>query len=157
MVFQDKYAPDSLYSFVRLIITLFIAIIGNAGILITRIIYIKEGYKKDFIILDAAMNDLMRPALYSANHRIIPVIKNKKKSKKIYEFVGPICESTDRFSTIKQFQKLNEKDLVVICDVGAYGMSLSSNYNLRPKAIELLIKNKKIKVISKRQNVNNLD
>ncbi len=127
-------------------------IIASSGILITKIIYIKEGYKKDFIILDAAMNDLMRPALYNANHRIIPVERNNKRSKKIYEFVGPICESTDKFSTLKNFQKLNENDLVIICDVGAYGMSLSSNYNLRPKAKEILIKNSKIQVISKRQN-----
>ena len=76
-----------------------------------------------------------------------------KVSKKIYEFVGPICESTDKFVTLKNFQvKLNEKDLIAICDVGAYGMSLSSNYNLRPKPIEILIKGiNKIKVIRKRQ------
>ena len=127
------------------------SIVGNSGVLISKVIYIKENYKKDFIILDAAMNDLMRPALYNAKHRIIPVEKNNKKTKKIYEFVGPICESTDKFSTLKKFQKLNEKDLIVICDVGAYGMSLSSNYNLRPKALEVLIKRSKIKVINKRQ------
>ena len=92
------------------------------------------------------MNDLMRPALYNAKHKIFPQKKNKK-IKKNYEFVGPICESTDKFSTIKKFQKLNEKDFIVICDVGAYGMSLSSNYNLRPKPIELLIKKSKIKII----------
>ena len=131
-------------------------IIGNAGVLISKIIYIKEGYKKDFVILDAAMNDLMRPALYNAIHQIIPVKKNNKKTKKIYEFVGPICESTDTFSSYKKFQKLNEKDLIIICDVGAYGMSLSSNYNLRPKAVELLIKNAKVQVISKRQNLKDL-
>ena len=131
-------------------------IIGNSGFLISKIIYIKEGHKKDFIILDAAMNDLMRPALYNAKHKIIPVNKNKKKSKKIYEFVGPICESTDKFSSLTKFQKLNEKDLIIICDVGAYGMSLSSNYNLRPKATEILIKNSKVKVISKRQNLKDL-
>ena len=71
--------------------------------------------------------------------------------KKISEFVGPICESTDKFITIKEFQELNEKDIIAICDVGAYGMSLSSNYNLRPKPIELLIRGSKIKVIRKRQ------
>ena len=131
-------------------------IIGNSGFLISKIIYIKEGHKKDFIILDAAMNDLMRPALYNAKHKIIPVNKNKKKSKKIYEFVGPICESTDKFSSLTKFQKLNEKDLIIICDVGAYGMSLSSNYNLRPKATEILIKNSKVKVISKRQSLKDL-
>ena len=99
------------------------------------------------------MNDLMRPALYGANHRIIPVIKKSKKSKKTYEFVGPICESTDKFLTLKNFQKLNEKDLIIICDVGAYGMSLSSNYNVRPKPIEILIKGSKISIIKKRQKL----
>tara|TARA_S200000501_G_scaffold342812_1_gene353253 strand:+ start:1083 stop:2297 length:1215 start_codon:yes stop_codon:yes gene_type:complete len=132
------------------------SIIGSSGILISKVIYVKEGYKKDFVILDAAMNDLMRPALYNAKHIILPVKKNNKKSKKIYEFVGPICESTDKFSTIKKFQKLNKKDLIIICDVGAYGMSLSSNYNLRPKIAEVIIKNSKIRVISKRQSINNL-
>ena len=102
------------------------------------------------------MNDLMRPALYGAEHRIIPVKKNNNRSKKDYEFVGPVCESTDRFSTIKKFQKLKENDLIVICDVGAYGMSLSSNYNLRPKAKEILIKNSKILVINKRQTLKSL-
>ena len=109
-----------------------------------------------FIILDAAMNDLMRPALYNAKHRIIPLNKNNKKTKKIYEFVGPICESTDKFLTVKRFQKLNEKDFIAICDTGAYGMSLSSNYNLRPKVVELLIKKSKIQIISKRQNLEDL-
>jgi len=132
------------------------SIIGNSGILISKIIYIKEGYKKNFVILDAAMNDLMRPALYNAKHRIIPAKKNNKRTNKIYEFVGPICESTDKFDALKNFQKLNENDLIVICDVGAYGMSLSSNYNLRPKAMELLIKNSKINIIKKRQSLKNL-
>ena len=132
------------------------SIIGNAAILITKIIYIKEGYKKDFIILDSAMNDLMRPALYGAQHRIIPTNKINKMSKKIYEFVGPICESTDKFSTIKKFQKLKEKEILAICDVGAYGTSLASNYNVRPKPIEILIKGSKIQIISKRQKLSEL-
>ncbi len=127
------------------------SIVGNIGILISKIIYIKESEKKNFIILDAAMNDLMRPALYGTDHKILPSIKTNQNSKKTYEFVGPICESTDKFTTLKNFQKLKEKDIIVICDVGAYGMSLSSNYNLRPKAIELLIKKSKIKIIKKRQ------
>ena len=132
------------------------SIIGNSGILISKVIYIKESSKKDFVILDVAMNDFMRPALYNAIHKIIPVKKSVKKSKKNYEFVGPICESTDKFALFKNFQKLKEKDLVIILDVGAYGMSLSSNYNLRPKATELLIKNSKIKIISKRQKLKDL-
>jgi diaminopimelate decarboxylase len=132
------------------------SIIGNSGTLISRITYIKEGHNKNFIILDVAMNDLMRPALYNSKHRILPTTKIKKKSSKTYEFVGPICESTDKFLTVNNFQKLNEKELIVICDVGAYGMSLSSNYNLRPKAIELLIKNSKINIINKRQKLTEL-
>ncbi len=132
------------------------SIVGNSAILITKIIYIKEGFKKDFVILDTAMNDLMRPALYGAKHKIIPVRKIKKISKKSYEFVGPICESTDTFGVKKTYQKLNEKDYLVICDVGAYGVSLSSNYNVRPKPLEILIKGSKIQIISKRQKISEL-
>ena len=132
------------------------SIVGNIGSLITKVIYIKENNKKDFIILDAAMNDFMRPALYGANHKTLPAIKTNQASKKTYEFVGPICESTDRFTTLKKFQKLKEKDLIVICDVGAYGMSLSSNYNVRPKPSEILIKGSKINVIKKRQKLEDL-
>jgi diaminopimelate decarboxylase len=129
------------------------SIIGNVGSLTSKVIYIKEGDKKKFIILDAAMNDLMRPALYGAHHRTLPVFKTNRISKKTYEFVGPICESTDKFTTIKKFQELKEKDLIIMCDVGAYGVSLSSNYNLRPKPIEILIKGSKINVIKKRQKL----
>jgi len=132
------------------------SIVGNIGSLISKVIYIKENEKKDFIILDAAMNDLMRPALYGANHKTIPVLKTNQVSNKIYEFVGPICESTDRFTTLKKFQKLKEKDFIMMCDVGAYGMSLSSNYNIRPKPIELLIRGSKINVIKKRQKLEDL-
>ena len=129
------------------------SIVGDIGSLISQIIYIKKNDKKDFIILDTAMNDLMRPALYGATHKILPSIKKSQRSFRTYEFVGPICETTDKFSTIKNFQKLEEKDFITICDVGAYGMSLSSNYNQRPKPIELLIKGSKIKVIKKRQRL----
>jgi len=129
------------------------SIVGNIGTLISKVTYIKEGHKKNFVILDVAMNDLMRPALYNSIHRILPATKSKKVSNKTYEFVGPICESTDKFLTINKFQKLDEKDLIVICDVGAYGISLSSNYNVRPKPIEILIKKSKINVIKKRQKL----
>ena len=127
------------------------SIVGNIGFLISKVIYIKENDQKDFVILDVAMNDLMRPALYGANHKTLPSIKTNQKSKKTYEFVGPICESTDKFTSLKNFQKLKEKDIIVMCDVGAYGMSLSSNYNVRPKPAELLIEGSKIRVIKKRQ------
>ena len=129
------------------------SIVGNIGTLISKVTYIKEGHKKNFIILDVAMNDLMRPALYNSIHRILPATKSRKVSNKTYEFVGPICESTDKFLTINKFQKLDEKELIVICDVGAYGISLSSNYNVRPKPIEILIKNSKINIIKNKQKI----
>ena len=132
------------------------SIIGDTGTLISKIIYIKKNDSKNFIILDAAMNDLMRPALYGAHHQILPSTKSKRKSNKTYEFVGPICESTDKFNTLKNFQELEEKDLIAICDVGAYGMSLSSNYNVRLKPPEILIKGSKIKVIRKKQKYKDL-
>ena len=99
------------------------------------------------------MNDFMRPALYGAKHRIIPANKTKRISNRTYEFVGPICESTDKFLSIKKFQKLKEKDLIIICDVGAYGYSLSSNYNLRSKPAEILIKGSRIIIAKKRQRL----
>ena len=132
------------------------SIIGSAGILISKIIYIKENKSKNFIILDAAMNDFMRPALYGAKHKIIPVVRKNKKSKKTYEFVGPICETTDKFLNVKKFQVLNEKDLVIICDVGAYGSSLSSNYNVRAKSAEILVKGSNIIIIEKKQKLSDL-
>jgi diaminopimelate decarboxylase len=131
-------------------------IIGNAGILISKIIYIKKNKNKNFVILDAAMNDLMRPALYGAKHQIIPSIKNNKTINKIFEFVGPICESTDRFLTTNKFQNLKEGDVLLICDVGAYGLSLGSNYNVRPLPAEILIKNSKIITIKNRQKLSEI-
>ena len=132
------------------------SIIGDSGILISKVIYIKENQRKNFVIIDAAMNDFMRPALYGAKHRIIPLNKKRQISKKTYEFVGPICETTDKFLTINKFQKLKENDVIIICDVGAYGSSLSSNYNLRTKPAEILIKGSKIVVIKKRQKLKDL-
>ena len=132
------------------------SIIGNAGILISKIIYIKKNDKKNFVILDAAMNDLMRPALYGAKHKILASKKRIRKINLTHEFVGPICESTDKFISLKNFHELKEKDFIIICDVGAYGMSLSSNYNVRPKPLELLIRGSKVKIIRKRQKYKDL-
>jgi len=99
------------------------------------------------------MNDLMRPALYCAKHRIISSKKNNRKVNGIFEFVGPICESTDTFLTTRKFQSIKEGDNLIICDVGAYGMSLASNYNVRPMPAEILIKSSKIQIIKKRQKL----
>ena len=132
------------------------SIIGNTAILISRVIYLKETSKKIFVILDAGMNDMMRPALYGAKHQILPAFKNKKKSKKSYEFVGPICETTDKFLSVSSFYKLKERDLIFISDVGAYGSSLSSNYNIRPKPSEILINKSKITILKKRQKLEDI-
>ena len=102
------------------------------------------------------MNDLIRPALYGAKHKIIASIKKNKIVKKKHEFVGPICETTDKFLSVDKFQILKEKEILSICDVGAYGMVLSSNYNLRTKPSEILINKSSIKIIRKRQKLNNI-
>ena len=129
------------------------SIIADTGVLISKITYIKKTGYKNFIILDAGMNDLMRPALYGSKHKIIPAVKKNVFFKNNIEFVGPICESTDSFLNLKRFQKVKENEIVIICDVGAYGMSLSSNYNVRPKPIEILIKGTKVNIIKKRQKL----
>jgi len=129
------------------------SIVGNIGIIVTKIQYIKKGERKDFIILDAGMNDFMRPALYDAKHDIFPISKNNKVIKKIIEFVGPICESTCKFIKYKKYQKLMENDYVAISNTGAYGSSLSSNYNTKPLIAEILVKNNKFKIIKKKQDL----
>ena len=131
-------------------------IIGNTGILITKVIYVKKSNAKNFIILDAGMNDLMRPALYDAHHQILPLKKTNNFLKGNIEFVGPICESADKFSKEKRFQKIKEGDFVGLTNVGAYGMSLSSNYNTRPTIAEIIVKGSKHKIIRKRQSLQNL-
>ena len=132
------------------------SIIGDCALLLTKILYIKKTNNINFIILDAAMNDLIRPALYGTEHKIIASIKNNKIVKKKHEFVGPICETTDKFLSINKFQMLKEKEILSICDVGAYGMVLSSNYNLRTKPSEILINKSSVKIIRKRQKLNNI-
>ena len=132
------------------------SIIGDTAVLVSKVIYLKQSYSKTFVILDAAMNDMMRPALYGAKHQILPVSKSKIKKSNNYEFVGPICETTDKFLSSKNFQKLNEGDLIFLCDVGAYGSSLSSNYNLRPKPPEILVNKSQIKILKKRQKLENI-
>ena len=129
------------------------SIIGDTGILLSKIQYIKKSANKDFIILDVGMNDFMRPALYDAKHIIIPVSKVSSKIKGLIEFVGPICESTCKFGIYKNFSKIKENDYIAITNVGAYGSSLSSNYNTRPLIAEILVSKNKFKYIRKKQNL----
>ena len=129
------------------------SIIGNTGLLISKIQFIKKGTNKNFIILDAGMNDFMRPALYEAFHKIIPISKKSSKMRGKIEFVGPICESTCKFGVYKNYPKINENEFVAITNVGAYGSSLSSNYNTRPLVAEILINKNKLRYIRKKQNL----
>ena len=129
------------------------SIIGNTGLLISKIQFIKKGANKNFIILDAGMNDFMRPALYEAFHKIIPISKKSSRMKGKIEFVGPICETTCKFGVYKNYPKINENEFVAITNVGAYGSSLSSNYNTRPLIAEILINKNKLRYIRKKQNL----
>ena len=129
------------------------SIIGNTGLLISKIQFIKKGTNKNFIILDAGMNDFMRPALYEAFHKIVPISKKSSRMRGKIEFVGPICESTCKFGVYKNYPKINENEFVAITNVGAYGSSLSSNYNTRPLVAEILINKNKLRYIRKKQNL----
>lgn len=125
------------------------SIVGNAGILVTKTLYLKKGAGKNFVIVDAGMNDLMRPSLYGAYHHIIPVIKNKR-SEITADIVGPICESGDFIAKARRIQKVNQGEYLAVMSAGAYGMSMSSNYNSRPYIAEVMVKGDKHTLIRKR-------
>jgi len=130
-------------------------IVGNAGVLLTQVLYIKDTPFKRFIIVDAAMNDLIRPALYNAYHKIIPLIKKSSSKAEKVDIVGPICESSD---FLGKDRKLNveEKDYLAVLGCGAYGFSMSSNYNSRPRAAEVLVDRNKFFLIRERETYNDL-
>ena len=129
------------------------SLVGNTGILVSKIQYIKKGLNKNFIIIDAGMNDFMRPALYDADHDIVPIVKTNKKNLEPIEFVGPICETSCKFVKYKKYQKISEGDFVAITNVGAYGSSLSSNYNTKPLIAEILSRKNGFKIIRKKQDL----
>lgn len=125
------------------------AIAGNAGILATKVIFIKETATKDYAIIDAAMNDLMRPGLYDSYHEILPVVK-KQGQKGYYDLAGPVCETTDILAKNRELIEAKSEDLIVICSAGAYGSSMSNEYNCRPMIPEVLVDGDQFKVIRKR-------
>jgi diaminopimelate decarboxylase len=132
------------------------SIIGPAGVLLTRVLYLKRNGQKRFAIVDAAMNDLLRPSLYNAYHQIVPVERRENAGLTRLDIVGPICETGDFFARDRELPALEEGDLLAILDAGAYGMSLASNYNSRPRPVELLVQGKQVKVIRKRESVKEL-
>jgi diaminopimelate decarboxylase len=131
------------------------SIVGPAGLLLTRVIYRKKNGDKTFLIVDAAMNDLIRPSLYKAYHEIVPVEQGGVGGETV-DVVGPVCESGDFFARDRQLPKSEEGDLFALLDAGAYGMSLSSNYNTRPRAAEILVDGKFATIIRKRETIKDL-
>lgn len=133
------------------------SIVGPAGALLTRVLYRKTNGPKQFLVVDAAMNDLVRPSLYDAYHEIIPVRLDANAARhETVDVVGPICESGDFFARGRELPVLNEGDLLAILDTGAYGMVLASNYNSRRRAAEVLVEGKSVKIIRRRETMDDL-
>ena len=133
------------------------AIVGPAGILLTRVTYRKHNNGKQFLILDAAMNDLMRPSLYGAHHEIVPVeLRSSCSQPQNVDIVGPVCETGDFFARNRELPEVHEGELLSILDTGAYGMVLASNYNTRPRAAEVLVNGASHRLIRKRENIRDL-
>lgn len=131
------------------------AIVGNAGILVTQVEYLKTTPHKNFAIVDAAMNDLVRPSLYSAWQEIIPVTKRSDATEQQWDIVGPVCETGD-FLGKDRALKINQGDLLAIRSSGAYGFSMSSNYNSRPRVAEIMVDGSKVRVIRDRERISHL-
>ena len=133
-------------------------LVGNAGVLLTRVLYIKETGRKKFAIIDAGMNDLIRPALYESYHQIVPVIQpsmSRNKTEKM-DIVGPVCESGDFFAQDREMPELRPGDLLAVMSAGAYGFVMASNYNSRPLPAEALVRGDQVGLIRKRQTVEDL-
>jgi len=130
------------------------SLVGNSGILLTRVEYLKHTPARNFAIVDAAMNDLMRPALYDAYHEILPVIINKEEIRN-YQVVGPVCETGDFLGHDRKLGLING-DLLAVMSAGAYGMSMSSNYNTRPRAAEIMVDKNTIHIIRQRETIDQL-
>jgi diaminopimelate decarboxylase len=143
---------------VRLLLEPGRSIVGPAGVLLTSVVYKKRNNGKQFVVVDAAMNDLIRPALYGAYHEIVPVTQTAGSASKseVLDIVGPVCETGDFFARDRNLSPVDEGDLLGILDVGAYGMVLASNYNTRPRPAEVLVTGKSAKVIRKRERISDL-
>ena len=131
------------------------SIVGNAGVLLTRVEYLKANREKHFAVVDASMNDLLRPSLYQAWHDIIPVTESRDGTEAEFDVVGPVCETGD-FLGLQRSLSLSPDDLLAVMSAGAYGFSMSSNYNSRPRAVELLVDGEDAHVIRERETVEQL-
>jgi len=131
------------------------AIVANAGVLLTKVEYLKHNEHKNFAIVDAAMNDLVRPAMYQAHHEILPVQRNHAGRLQCYDIVGPICETGD-FLAKNRDLTLTAGELLAIMDAGAYGFTMSSNYNSRPRAAEIMVDGTQVHLIRERETIASL-
>ena len=135
------------------------AIVGPAGALLTRVVYRKQNDRKRFLVVDAGMNDLIRPALYGAHHEIVPVAGNPapdRRPRVTYDVVGPMCESGDFFARARELPAVEEGELLAILDAGAYGMALASNYNTRPRPAEVMVEGRKARLVRRRETFRDL-
>ena len=134
------------------------SIVGNAGILVTKVLYRKETPKKAFLIVDAAMNDLARPSLYKAHHDIVPVMEKscKDTSCRTFDIVGPICETGDFFARSRPMRDIAPGELLAIKSAGAYGFTMSSNYNSRPRVAEVMVRGRRFSIVRRRESYEDL-
>ena len=130
-------------------------IVGNAGVLITKVLYTKENEAKKFVIVDAGMNDLVRPSYYGSYHQILPV-KQENREEIVADVVGPICESSDFLAKDRKIEKLHSGELVAVMSAGAYGFSMSTNYNSRPRVAEVLVRDDQMFIIRQRESYEDL-
>jgi diaminopimelate decarboxylase len=130
-------------------------IAGNSGILVTRVEYVKKTGRKNFVIVDAAMNDLIRPAFYDSYHEIIPTRRGNTATISS-DVVGPICESGDYFAKDRMLPKVSENDYLALLSAGAYGSVMASNYNTRPLAAEILVKGRHAQLVRRRQSIESI-
>lgn len=131
------------------------SLVGNAGILVTKVIYLKEAETKKFVIVDAAMNDLIRPAFYDSYHEILNVSEGNSHEEKV-DIVGPVCESGDFFAKDRELPRVQKGDLLTILSAGAYGFAMSSNYNSRPRVPEVLVNGSEYFLVRERERIEDL-
>jgi diaminopimelate decarboxylase len=127
-------------------------LVGNAGVLLSRVEYLKRGQGRNFLIIDAAMNDLVRPAMYESYHEIVPVQRDTARRALVADVVGPICESGDCFAKERQLQEVGEGELLAFMSAGAYGFTMASRYNTRSLAAEVLVKGSTFELINARES-----
>ena len=131
------------------------SLVAAAGALLTRVLYVKEGHGKRFVVVDAGMNDLLRPALYQAFHRVEPV-RARGRAPELVDVVGPVCETSDFLARGRELERVEPGELLAVRDAGAYAFSMSSNYNMRPRAAEVMIENGKARLIRRRETFEDL-